>query len=471
MELTVTYEGGETSTVSAAKIGVKPDLVTGWYDDDPEPNTFHPSRPTIRVSYREGDITLERDLPVTTVGFLRQDTSDNAGPDTITTGGNRVGILGSYADSVELTGHERLAKKAYFVDDEKADIDFSGLSLGAWYTDRTYWPLSFDDVDIRIVPQYPGVGPNENYTVAEGKAYRGFLYITIGKDDSAEADAANYTGVTKLIPLEEVYTVEKVEFASPPELDPFFFWQANSPDAWARRLGGKGAQLKVTYRGTTDTKTLPISALRTKEKIWNNPNPGEGADWNEEVDLTSNPFDFYVKPIVGPYTNAGVKANNGFMGITIYYRGDYSLQLPIDVHTKYVSLDIGPPDIELDTTRIGRDNDIDYGEPDNMAALGRMLTVTALYQAFNNPDSQKSIKLNYSATNVNNWNAAGEPYYSITDWPVDNTALEALNGKSRALTISHSVGGGTYDVPASIEGVAAVVNKRGKTPLITWITK
>ena len=315
---------------------------------------------------------------------------------------------GLYAMGLHLTGAPKMKKDAY-VDDE--EFDLSALVLEAdyfWHNEETNTyerdrkVLNVADTTWRILPSY-----EKN---ADGTS-KGYIYVTVGYDfyDWMRADFGSgewARGVTTSLKLETVYTVDKIDLKSPPNFDDYFYWQKNTPAAWADRLGDD-AKLVVSYTGGKPDREFFIRDLQNdwnKANIWYNASPGKGGagyDYAQGpgADAAAVPGeekiiyrDFYIVPIKYPLTTKG----NKDPCITLYYRG-VTKDIPIDVFTTLVSVSAvskNGGDILFRPGAI-RDNDKDDGMPGS-GGLAALLNVTAIYQAYNNPSVQsKPLSLIY----------------------------------------------------------------------------
>jgi len=138
--------------------------------------------------------------------------------------------------------------------------------------------------------------------------------------------------------------------------------------------------LKYPTRAALHPRKFAIKDLAEKARIWYNPN------------INGNPeLDFGIEVIKYPLTTK----KNPEPGITLYYRGG-RLKVPVDVYTTLISVSVEPKasgEILFDPTA-HRDNDVDNGSG-QPAGLAAMLNVKALYSAYNNAGSQKSVDLIY----------------------------------------------------------------------------
>ena len=325
---------------------------------------------------------------------------------------------GLYDLGLHLTGYTKLKKDAYVDDDE---FDLSGLVLEGdyfWYNavtktfERDRKELNLADTTWRILPSYE--------LNADGSS-KGYIYVTVGEDfynymrgaannlfpGTLGAEAWWDRGVTTSLKLDTVYIVDKIALKTTPNLEPYFYWQKNTPTAWADRLGDD-AKLVVSYTGGKPDREFYIRDLFydwNKTKIWYNGSPGKGgAGYNyedgpgrldiaeEEIpNLTAIYRDFYIVPIQYPLTTK----RNKDPGITLYYRGAETF-IPVDVYTTLVSVSAVSKtggDIIFRPGAV-RDNDKDNGLPGS-GGLAALLNVTATYQAYNNPSAQTTIPLIY----------------------------------------------------------------------------
>jgi hypothetical protein len=419
--------------------------------------------------YTAGGQTFDTTINLARViGILRENTP-GYDPDPITA------YPGTYDRGLNVTGVGNMKTTEYRVDD--TDIDWSGLKLEVNYEDGGTGELSFRDVNWKIIPYYvDGTGASKKR--ADG-TYPGYIFITVGRlviDENSivgpytveellfngsypSGTNWNYEGITASVPLTTVYPVKEdgITFVSTPELNDFFFWQANTDKAWADRLIAAGAELKITYAGIDNPRVISVEDLVRKENIWYNYNPGY--TWDPEYYEKGEPFgmfDFYVAPIgasVASSTSPYDKKANPNPAITIYYRGDNKLTLPVNVFTKLVSINAEPKtagEVEWDVTHSGRDNDIEYGTK-NEKTLAALFNVTATYSAYNDTSKQsKPLTLAYGE-DVSGGAVLGRgAYYSVTGYPTYATGeLDPTTGwktgVTKAITFTHFINGSTVD--------------------------
>jgi len=394
VEATVTYYDGSTATIkyddSPSKFAAYPPIVSGAYD---AAGKFY-GMGAVRVAVGDGDAVGSEVKTVKVVGILRDNTVvQTLDPWATTPGANPALEFFSQGLHVVVPGGlDNRAQKEAFADDFRDSIrfnkfDFGGLALQADYEDGSVFPLSFDDVDWYVKPDY-------DLTVGTGDDmyYKGYVFITIGEDTYGWTKKTQSSlpsgywdkGITVLNPLDAVYTVYDDKVGSGVKVtnaeikQPFMFWDDNTPAAWLSRLGD--AKIEVRYRGTKTVNTFSIKELAEKEKIWYNANPGGAFT------------DFYILPVKYPYT---VKAN-AEPGVEVYYRGGWD-KIAVDVYTQYVS---GPTVVNnygqvvsVDDLEEWRDNDplLSYGV--NEKKFCGQVTVTAVYRAYNNSGKEATIPL------------------------------------------------------------------------------
>ena len=335
------------------------------------------------------------------VGIVREDTR-LAHKDWVTGDGNS-GLDGLYDNGLNITGVPNMTKKAYFVDDEWKDLNFSGLKLEALYQDGATKGISTDDINWRIVPDY---NRDKN---AEG-AHPGWLYITVGALDLENInydifsgafgtpangsgtgpgsvtsgykpipgfdgfpDWVNTGGITKRVALDAVYTVAGFDVVLEKDIEDYFFFQPNTPKAWKDRLVDANAKLEVRYDGTNATKSLSVKELADQELIWWNSNP---------VEVSVIEHDFAVLQLKYPFTKANPEPH-----ILVYYRGGLT-PVPIDVYTVLQEVKAESKaggDLEYPGTRPlkGRDNDAPYKIGGSEKDFTSKIKVTATYAAYN----------------------------------------------------------------------------------------
>jgi len=427
LEVTVKY-AGSTAPVKIPykgnenKFSADPKVVSGLYNNT---NQDFYGMPGAFVYYDAGGGNILADFipfKYPAVGIKRENTTTDT-PDLITNPASITRPTEVFTSALHLTGN--LKKNIYFVDDDT--FDFTGLTLEAEYDDNSKLPISFSNVTWSIVPDYNRNGDGLPRNLDDEQTYMGYVYITVGEVirpsryvdytdpntppiDYTNSNSATFSplvayfggnnqgginnvqwngGVTTRQILQKVYTVKErdggIEWAPKPELEDFFFWMENTPAAWTQRLIDAGAQIRIHYRGTTETKTLSIAQLAADELIYWNLNKADNGE-----------FDCGVTPLKYPFTKAALKTN-GAPQIKVNYRGGVTT-LDVDVFSVYrgvtaVSADgtVIAPDIEDPDP--GYDNDIDLPYGSDEAYFASKIKVTATYRAYNNTDVQKDIDL------------------------------------------------------------------------------
>ena len=307
------------------------------------------------------------------------------------------------ASGFQVTGANNM-RQEYYVDDTPV---FTGLTAEARFVDgsvRTI-PLNIDSVDWDLFPNYDN--GNESGT--------GNLFITIGRHpDFQRALGLGQTlvnastvgvpadlvvehadpGITVVLPLRAVHHVVEFGFSVPPNLPPFFYFDADNHEAWLARSAGTVFSLRFS-NGTT--RTLPIEQAQFENEIWEAQNPG-GDD----------PLDLVVPGLVGarpfrivPIGNMGTGNspqgthffNNRTPRITYYYRG-HRLDYAVPVLTRFISLNVDFAGDVIDVNAQRSENDFRVGMDAN--AFARLLTVTATYSAFADANVTADLVLTYS---------------------------------------------------------------------------
>jgi len=343
------------------------------------------------------------------VGIAREDTKA-AHPDWVTDAQDPNALKGVYDDGLNITGVPSMVKKAYYVDDERNDLNFANLKLEAFYMDGATKELSFNDVNWMIIPDY------NRAKNAEG-AHPGWLYITVGALEESNlnynaddykpgtgtgsgfgapgsdgtgpggapsrykpivgtGDFTNFNdgGITKRVPLDAVYTVSKISVVLEKDMDDYFFFQKNTAEEWVKRLVKANAKLEIEYDGTSKGKSLSIDDLSKNTRIWWNNNPTQP---------TKIENDFTVLPLKYPFTKANPEPH-----ILVYYRGGLT-PVPIDVYTVLQEVKAeskaGGDLLEYPGTRPlgGRNNDGTYQIGGSEQGFDSKIKVTATYQAYN----------------------------------------------------------------------------------------
>jgi len=454
---TVYYGDGTTSVdTNIANFVAEPPIIYGEYiTGNPNETAFVPMA-NCRVTYigvdgKEYPFYLGFDQ---VVGIIRNPTEndnwvDPLNPPTASSSAEPPILgwaTGSSNQGVMLTGvgSSNRQKKA-FADAE--EFSWSGLALEAEYYDDTRWTLSFNDVDWKVLPDYDKRDPATDISP-------GYLYVTVGKNrgsatyknmtagfmgfntDGSHIATSRYAdGITVYMPLDVVYTVSGINFATEPELAPFFYWEENSPQKWGERL--LNAVLEVNYLGTSEVKRYSIAELIQKRPVWFNENP-EGTDTA-----------LAIAPLAYPYVKGNLKTAypkvtekiggtevvitpGGTPGIMVYYRGHKTF-LDIDVYTALVRIDAVSVDGDaLAFSWDKQDNDY-YGSSGTEKALMDRIAVTATYRAYNDTNKQETIPLAWSAM---------APIYLPGTYYTDFSTVAydpANEGKSKKLTINHAI--------------------------------
>jgi hypothetical protein len=369
---------------------------------------------------------------------------------------------GSYVQGLQLTGAPGMKQKTAYADDPFAPgfFDFTGLTMEANYYDGATLPISFADIDYRIIPDYD----RKN---ADG-SYKGWVFITVGRNygnwiglNAAGQDVKtncfnpatgtsdpvgtgwNDQGITVPAALDVVYTVKEIAFTEDPGLPNFFYWQANTYNAWATRLVNKS--LKVTYEGGAAPKTFGVAELMSARKMWCNPNPPAGQAPGPD-------YDFDIIPVATPFT----KATGMNPRIQLYYRGAF-LDVPVDVYTQLVSASAVGKDGDLFHTHSDnpRDNDIELGG--QLGALAAKMAVTATYQAYNDSSKTADATLQYLALpDARNGTGA---YFTMLQGDYDTIVQNAKNdGKVKSITVTHRMN--------ALNGINA--QQKTNKPNVTW---
>jgi len=283
------------------------------------------------------------------------------------------------------------------------------------------------------------------------------------------APTSIYWGMTVRSPLDVVYTVKDVkgiEFSPPltKEQTDFLFWGANDQDAWGGRLLS-GNKLKVTYRGNPEPKEFTYAELKEQRLIWQN--------WNPGVSDT----DFYIEPLVYPFTKQGLK-DNGAPHLEVYYRGG-KIKQPIDVYTKLLSLSATAGDLTWNSEEIEEwlDNDVTIDPVGGEAGLAAQIVVEATYQAYNDTGLQKTIKLEPQLSTlvggvvVPPVATLDGPYYTTTYYSV---APAITKDKSKAIKIEHRVDAGIVEAalglaPNDLFNGGLALQRKSKNVAVKWI--
>jgi len=396
----------ETKPEDIAKMTTIPRVVTGEYVDWAESASagwwFNENR-EYKIVYYNAEYTYT--VP-NKIKFFPIYKSISIGPNDV---GDSFRVQGSYDTGIHVTGAETMKQRTAYVDDDV--FDFGGLALEA-----DYWinypdvkdlvrsgtvsvpeiqrkKISFGDITWEIVPRYDRAKKN-----AVGY-YDGYVLITAGQDlDWAAGDGLpsywyddddvlwwNAKGLTAVLPLDAVYTVEEIKLQGANDVSKYFFWEENTRAKWLGKLGD-GAYLDVTYTDKS-TKQKWIKDLKEKSRIYLNANPDEGYndDWTEDG-VYYGPDDFDIMTIRYPITK-----KSGDLGIILYYRG---AQYPIKVSVYATLLKLeATPSITFwpDPTW---DNDIDNGERGPIE-LSKQIEVKAWYAAINDANDQQDIVLTY----------------------------------------------------------------------------
>jgi len=370
-----------------------------------------------------------------------------------------------YNLGIRWTGKDSLKNEAFVDDDE---FNFSGVTLEADYfywdnvnqrLERDVKPLSLGDVTYKIMP---------SYDMKENGDSTGYIEFTVGEDfnyflncyraDGVTPRANCYPdGVTTTAALDTVHVVTSIELMDFAGFDDYYYWEANDNIAWAARLAG--AKLKVNYSGGQAPKTFPIEDLADRQKIWWN---SEASNTGINIPNTDWPItrswlwkDFDIAPIKYPLT---IKKNDT-PGITIYYRGATYFQ-KVDVLTKLESVNVAAKsggDINFDPAQAS-DNDIRQDQR-GTRGLADLITVTAIYSAYNNSSvqSKKPLELEYIGYVEDKLWRGGPgqsyiPYYSFDKGTGDDSTYNSawdkwfsavgkgkLDVLPRAVTIGHHV--------------------------------
>ena len=388
------------------------------------------------------------------VGIYRSPTQDDSVPDpldpwaspTLADAWKLDPNYGSKAQGVQLTGiTSSTRQRKVFVDTET--FDFSGLALEANYYNGATKVINFNNVDWKILPDYDRRDPVTNVSP-------GYLYITVGKNNDSQNHAnplkngfqgwtpegspistlaSMYAdGITVIMPLDVVYTVDGIDFVEPPELPDYFFWMENSKEAWLDRL--LLSILEIKYKGTSEVKRYSIAELVEKRPVW----------FNENINQTEAALG--VLPLAYPFIKAKLKENypkvtenNGakiitpgaIPGITVYYRG-FKTFVNVDVYSQFVRLDVVSADGgDLAFDKSSQDND-NYGTMGTEKGLMSRILVTATYRAYNDTALEKEVPLTWADT------AAPGPLTYWTDfYTVSVTNAHANNNKTKKLTFNY----------------------------------
>ena len=462
MYATLYYQDGTNWTdTNLTKFKADPPYVYGLYDNT---GVFWGMR-NVKITYSSPDgqtptkvVAFQGDKDnVGTVGnnvwgVVRDPTDDDTAPDPI------IGVTGSYAQGVQLTGISSGGRqRKAFADAD--DFDFVGLTLEADYdtpvgaTGR-YVRKVLDFYQMctswKIIPDYDNKDPATLISP-------GFVYVTVGENSEkttgmeggfmawdsnglgyqdAESLGGVYTkGITVKLPLDVVYTVLQLEISKVPELEPFGYWMDNTPEEWFDRVAG--AVLDVSYRGTSEVHSYSIKELTLKTDVWYNENLlGQVINDPDEKQAVS------ILPLQYPYTT---KANKD-PGITIYYRG-YTAFLPVDVYTKLMSVQVvsgaGTALEFIEST--DQDNDR-YEQTGTEEAVLAGLVVTATYQAYNNTELTydfplKRVELATSGITGDALTKPGPGLYT-TDFKDVFAKLKAgkpVTEKSQAIKVYHGI--------------------------------
>ena len=430
----VTYENGKKEIITdTSKFTAYPRIVTGYYM---QTMPHFVGMGSCKVTYK--DATAWADFDGKVWGIWPTNTLDMQGYGPIDKAGKLEGL---YDLGIHLVGREKLKKNAY-VDDEEFSLDGLIIEADYFYEDpdtgwieRDWKPISLKDVTWRILP---------SYEINGDKTSRGQLYVTVGTDfyrfmevlalRSGSSMPGSYTskGVTATAPMEAVYIVDKIDLKAAPDLGDYYYWEENTAGAWADRLG-PDARLVVSYTGGAADREFLISDLMNRyrpetQKIWHNANPGD--EGPEEIAPQFINFDFDIVPVRYPLT----AKKNKDPSIVLYYRGAEK-EIPVDVLTTLVSVNAVSKDggdIIFRPAAI-RDNDRNDGIP-GTGGLADLITVTATYQAYNNPSVQSKapLELMYKGhlgnllgrkylDSAGNDIAGGKyiPYYSFSKTPDD----------------------------------------------------
>jgi len=382
-----------------------PRVATGIWDvskidEDKNPSGFIGMK-NVKVFYDAGNGYIWSEVmpfKYRPIGIKREATNSVV-PDPITNQGDPdVNSKDEvFSGGVHLTGV--LKKDSVYVDDE--DFDFDGLSLWADYLDGIQRPLKFENVIWEVLPDYNRDEKGLPRDTDDDQTYRGYLYITVGADVSTHDDGTTWAGgngtpakwdggITVRRALNNVYTVYDeatgIEWVETPQLDPFFFWMPNTPEAWQERLEKANAAIRVNYRGTKNPKTFYIKDLKEQELIY----------WNKNPQPTSK--DNGIKPI--DYTYNAKRAPDGYKPnpnpqIEVYYRGARK-ELAIDVYAIYRGLDVvnnQGEDISFEDKEPGYDNDVTTPIGTDEKDFAKLVTVTARYRAYNDSSKEEGYLL------------------------------------------------------------------------------
>jgi hypothetical protein len=456
----VTYNDGTTRVITdTSRMRTEPSIAVGYFEPIggtlPATNWIFTGRRSYNLLYSHDGIAFSTDLDIRLasgragIGTDRADLSDGRSNNWVipilrtelevaTAAGNPIGSAGGptgtgtnfqnqtflTASGLQITGINSM-RQTYYVDDIP---NFRGLTAEARYLDGTVQtvPLSTDTVSWVLHPHYD----NNDETGT------GSLFITVGRhpdyDPAIPQALLNQVnnedpGVTVVLPLAGVHHITRLGFATPPSIPAFFYWEADvggvSPTSnWATRSAG--TVFSLTFSNGT-TRTMPIAEAFEKNQVWFNENPGNINQPPLPTPDTNPASPFYIISIAENSLPGTHFFNNRNPRITYYYRG-HRLPHPVPVLTRFQSLSITPEALEVSAQR--RDNDFRLAT--DALGFSRLITVTATYSAFSDPEVTGSRVLIYSHELARaNWNG-GE---SFPTEPVRARGRDAIRAENQTI--------------------------------------